>query len=186
MKHPDGPQRVLRRTFLIEGLPGDLKPADPHLQLFDNYIPETSIRLRKIRNPETKNWVRRVEKLRFENSAPFRSLEQSSIELAAKEYDVLASFEGRELRKNRYIYQEPDAETEIDIYLGKLWGLNLANIYFETEKGRSEFVLPEYSIVEVTNDEFFDGPNLVGMSFKDVQERFLELRKEAGENPGLE
>ena len=46
------------RLFLIERLPEPLTPASAHLQIFDNYIAGTRLRLRLIRDPATKNWVR--------------------------------------------------------------------------------------------------------------------------------
>ena len=47
----------LHRTFLIEGLPEPLERKSSHLQLFDNYIHETRLRLRSVRVPETKEWT---------------------------------------------------------------------------------------------------------------------------------
>jgi hypothetical protein len=39
-------QTELHRIFLIEGLPDPLTPASAHLQLFDNYIENTRLRIR--------------------------------------------------------------------------------------------------------------------------------------------
>ena len=48
----------LHRLFLIERLPEPLTRASAHLQLFDNYIENTRIRLRNIRDPYSKTWTR--------------------------------------------------------------------------------------------------------------------------------
>ena len=54
----------LYRLFLIERLPEPLTPMSAHIQLFDNYIENTRLRLRNIRVPETKEW-RHVLQQRF-------------------------------------------------------------------------------------------------------------------------
>ena len=46
----------LRRVFLIQDLPEPLTRASSHLQIFDNYIEKTRLRLRSVRVPETKKW----------------------------------------------------------------------------------------------------------------------------------
>ncbi len=50
-------QTELNRLFLIESLPEPLTPASSHLQIFDNYIENTRIRLRAIRDPYSKAWT---------------------------------------------------------------------------------------------------------------------------------
>jgi len=46
------------RLFLIERLPEPLTPAGAHLQLFDNYIENTRLRLRLIRDPRQRTSTR--------------------------------------------------------------------------------------------------------------------------------
>ena len=52
----------LVRTFLVDGLPEPLERNSPHLQIFDNYIHQTQLRLRSIRVPETKEWALLLQK----------------------------------------------------------------------------------------------------------------------------
>jgi len=47
-------QTELHRLFLIERLPDPLLPASSHLQIFDNYIENTRMRLRQIHDPYSK------------------------------------------------------------------------------------------------------------------------------------
>jgi CYTH domain-containing protein len=67
---------------------------------------------------------------------------------------------------------------EIDVYLGKLWGLNLAKAVFETIEDLENFEIPSFAVMEVTNVEFFYGENLVEKSFADVQTEFARLSSE--------
>lgn len=171
----------LRRVFLIEDLPAPLTRASRHLQIFDNYIENTRLRLRSIRRPETKEWTWILEQ-RF----PLENLSQwkiSRIYLNETEHTAFEIFEGREvkrnekvqtneIRKNRYFYDSVDNQIEIDVFLGELWGLNLAKVYFESLEELRKFNLPPFSILEVTENEFFVGTNLIGKTFADVKAEF--------------
>src|SRR5205809_4895951 len=45
------------RRYLLRDLPEGLTRTDPHLQITDNYITGTRLRLRKVRDPQTNKWV---------------------------------------------------------------------------------------------------------------------------------
>lgn len=165
----------LRRAFLLEKLPEPLNRASRHLQIFDNYIAETRLRLRSIRNPETKEWTRILEQ-RFPADADNLAVWKiSQIVLSETEYKIFEKFEGREIRKNRYFYGFNDRPFEIDVYLGDLWGLNIANVCFENENDLENFQIPPFAIIEITNSEFFIGKSLVEKTFTDVQDEFEKL-----------
>ncbi len=173
----------LRRVFLLENLPEPLMRASRHLQIFDNYIENTRLRLRSIRSPETKEWTWILEQ-RF----PLEDLSQwavSEIRLDEDEHHVFEQFEGREIqknekmqtseiRKNRYFYRTGERQFEIDLFLGELWGLILAQIVFQTAEEMREMKTPPFAVSEVTGNEFFIGKNLVGKTFADVQTEFLK------------
>ncbi len=173
----------LRRVFLLENLPEPLTRASRHLQIFDNYIENTRLRLRSIRSPETKEWTWILEQ-RF----PLEDLSQwavSEIRLDEDEHHVFEQFEGREIqknekmqtseiRKNRYFYRTGERQFEIDLFLGELWGLILAQIVFQTAEEMREMKTPPFAVSEVTGNEFFIGKNLVGKTFADVQTEFLK------------
>ena len=150
--------------------------ADPHLQIFDNYIESTSIRLRSIRIPETKEWTRLLEKsVRSGDNNP-TALEISQIFFDGAEYEEFVQFKGREIRKNRYETEFGGRQIDLDIYLGDLWGLNIANVTFDDPSTAADFRLPDFAVLDVTGREFFDGVNLVGKVFEDVQEEFGKIK----------
>ena len=175
----------LRRLFLIEDLPAPLTRASRHWQIFDNYIERTRLRLRSIRIPETKQWIWILQQ-RF----PLDDLSNwqiSEIYLNETEHAAFEIFEGREvkknervetneIRKNRYFYNSGDKQIEIDVFLGVLWGLNLANVHFKDLEEMREFKFLTFAILEVTKDEFFIGANLVGKTFADVQTKFEKIK----------
>ncbi len=171
-------QTEIYRTFLIYGLPEPLTPASSHLQIFDNYIENTRIRLRSIRIPEDNKWTWIVQQRFPLKPDDFGVWKISQIFLNDVEYQIFEQFEGREIRKNRYFHEIDGKELEFDIYLGKLWGLNMMNVYFETPDEMNDFQLPSFVIYEVTNHNFFTGENLVGKSFADVQLKFQQMQDE--------
>lgn len=127
----------------------------------------------------------------MEQHFPLEDLSQwkvSRIYLNETEHGALEIFEGREvkrnekvqtneIRKNRYFYDSGGKEIEIDVFLGELWGLNLAKVYFESLEDLREYKLPPMAIAEVTDHEFYIGRNLVGKTFADVRKEFQERGK---------
>src|SRR2546427_3133688 len=45
------------RRYLLQDLPQGLTRADYHLQITDNYITGTRLRIRKVRDPQTNKWT---------------------------------------------------------------------------------------------------------------------------------
>jgi CYTH domain-containing protein len=170
-----------RRVFLIENLPAPLTRASRHLQIFDNYIENTRLRLRSMRVPETKQWTWILQQ-RFPLE-DLSSWQMAEIYLNEAEHHAFEFFEGREvkknervetseIRKNRYFYYFGGKQFEIDLFLGALWGLCLAKINFKSVDELTAFEVPSFALLEVTRNEFFVGANLIGKSFSDVQAEF--------------
>ena len=174
----------LHRLFLFQSLPAPLTAASRHLQIFDNYIENTRLRIRSVRSPETKQWTFVLQQIIAVGGDLSRS-EISEIFLNEAEHQVFEQFEGREIkrneraatneiRKNRYFYDFNGKQIELDVFLGDLWGLNLARVVFENEQEMTDFAAPPFAILEVTNNSFFAGANLVGKKLADVQEELNE------------
>ena len=170
----------LRRVFLIEDLPEPLTRASSHWQIFDNYIENTRLRLRSIRVPETKEWTWILEQHTALENAVRRT---ARIYLNEAEHAAFEQFEGRqirrneriespEIRKNRYFLEFDGRQIEFDVFLGDLWGLNLAKVVFEDIEEMENYELLPFFVREVSNSEFFSGENLVGKNFADVQAEF--------------
>ena len=160
-------QNEWHRLFLIECLPDPLTPASAHIQLFDNYIPTTRMRLRSVREPYTKTWTRSLQQ-RFaaDGGTPTK---MSEMHLNDAEYAVFERFEGPEIRKNRYFHEFDRVMFAFDVYLGALWGLNTAKVEFDGREAMENFVAPPFAVFEVTADPFFAGSSLVTRTFADVQ-----------------
>jgi CYTH domain-containing protein len=168
-------QTEFRRLFLINDLPEPLTRADQHLQLFDNYVENTRLRLRRVRVPQTReqSWLLEHRFPADENNLAVWKI--SEIFMREDEYRIFEHLEGREIRKNRYFYELDDKRLSIDVYLGELWGLNMARVCFDSEEEMEHFEAPPFAVFEVTNDKFFAGENLVGKKFADVQAEFEKI-----------
>jgi len=168
---PDKTYRTeFHRTFLIEALPEPLTPQAAHLQIFDNYIHETRLRLRLIRVPETKEWTHIVQQRFPADPAHRGEWKYAEIYLNDAEYEHFKPFEGNEIRKNRYFHEFEGRMVSFDIYLGPLWGLQRARVEFTSAEELDAFEPPPWAIVEVTNNAFFDDANLVDRNFAGIQE----------------
>ncbi|CAN5631900.1 hypothetical protein BH18ACI3_BH18ACI3_20740 [soil metagenome] len=159
----------LHRSFLIDGLPEPLKRASAHLQIFDNYIPDTRLRLRSLRDPETASWTRILQQRFPATENNLSCIKFSEIYLNDAEYANFQIFEGSEIRKNRYFHEFDQRTFAFDVFLGKLWGLNIARAEFATEIELDRFELPSFCVLEITNDTFFMGEILVTKTFEEVR-----------------
>jgi CYTH domain-containing protein len=165
----------LSRLFLIEALPAPLTPASRHLQLFDNYIAETRLRVRTIRVPETKGWTYLLQQRLFLDERGLSYWKVAEMHLNEAEHTAFEVFEEHEIRKNRYFHEFDGRSFTFDIYLGRLWGLNRARIDFQTQDELKAFQPPPFAIFEVTYEPFFDDANLVRGKFEDVQDAVSKL-----------
>lgn len=164
----------LHRIFLLEDLPEPLTRASAHIQLFDNYIENTRLRLRSVRVPETKEWTRVLQQQYAVREDDLTCWKIAEIYLNDAEYAAFERFEGREIRKNRYFHEIDGRPAAFDVFIGDLWGLNMAKVDFANVDELAHYDPPPIMIFEVTNDPFFSGENLVGKKFTDIQK---ELEK---------
>jgi len=166
-----------QRLFLIERLPDPLLPKSAHIQIFDNYIEGTRLRLRTVRDPQSKQWTYILQQRIFINQGDLSETRRSEINLNDEEHAAFERFEGREIRKNRYFHEFEGVSVTFDVYLGDLWGLHTALVEFASAGERDAFEPPRFVIFEVTREPFFSGWNLVGKKFTDIQAEVAKLEK---------
>ena len=152
------------RRYLLRGLPPGLKVTDPHTQITDNYVTGTRLRLRKVREPRTNEWTLKLTQKHAPAPPDFSRTLITNLYLSPYEYEVLSVFEGNELRKNRYPYEHGGRLYAVDVFLGPLRGLVLAETEFETDEELDAFPAPPFAHADVTRDELFTGARLVELS----------------------
>ena len=141
------------RRYLLQDLPEGLTRADPHLQITDNYISGTRLRIRKVRDPRSNKWTVKFTQKFAPNPADFSRTIITNIYLNALEAETLAMFDANEIRKNRYSFEFKGRRFSVDMFLGDLFGLVLAEVSFETDDELESFAKPPFAIAEVTSNE---------------------------------
>jgi CYTH domain-containing protein len=162
------------RRFLLRDLPEGLTRADPHLQITDNYITGTRLRLRKVRDPRTNKWVVKFTQKFAPNPDDLARTIITNTYLNPLEADTLSLFNTNEIRKNRYYFDFEGRRFSIDMFLGDLFGLVLAEVGFETDEELDSFAKPPFAVAEVTNDPMFSGGQLSELTFSEVREAILK------------
>ena len=157
------------RRYLLQDLPEGLSRADHHLQITDNYLTGTRLRLRKVRDPKTNKWiVKFTQKFAPSPTDSSRTIITNTY-LNAMEAEVLSVFEANEIRKNRYAFEFEGRKFSIDMFLGDLFGLVMAEVSFETDEELDNFSKPPWALADVTNVEVFTGGRLCELTFEDIR-----------------
>ena len=162
------------RRYLLQDLPEGLTRASPHVQITDNYLTGTRLRFRKVRDPQTNKWTVKLTQKFAPDAEDFSRTIITNIYLNALEAETLAVFAANEIRKNRYRFEFAGRKFSVDMFLGDLFGLVLAEVSFETDEELDNFSRPPFAIAEVTNNELFTGGRLCELTFADIREAILK------------
>jgi len=162
------------RRYLLRDLPAGMTRADPHLQITDNYLTGTRLRIRKVRDPRSNKWtVKFTQKFAPDPNDLSRTIITNTY-LNPLEAEVLSVFNANEIRKNRYPFEFEGRKFSVDMFLGDLFGLVLAEISFETDEDLDNFSKPQFALVDVTNDQLFTGGRLSELTFAEVRAEVSE------------
>jgi len=156
------------RRYLLQDMPEGLTRADDHQQITDNYLTGTRLRIRKVRDPRTNKWVVKFTQKFAPNPEDLSRTMITNTYLNAIEADTLAIFEANEIRKNRYPFEFEGRKFSVDMFLGDLFGLVLAEVSFETDEEMDSFAKPPFALADVTNNEIFSGGKLSQLTFADI------------------
>jgi CYTH domain-containing protein len=162
------------RRYLLSDLPEGLTRAEHHLQITDNYITGTRLRIRKVRDPRTNKWIVKFTQKFAPNPADLSRTIITNLYLNATEAETLSMFAANEIRKNRYYYEFETHRFSIDMFLGDLFGLVLAEISFDTDDEMDRFPTPPFAIADVTNNETFSGGRLSELKYEDVRQEIVQ------------
>ena len=163
------------RRYVLQDLPPGLTRVDPHLQITDNYITGTRLRLRKVRDPRTNKWTVKFTQKYALNPGDLSRTAITNTYLTALEADTLAVFEGNEIRKNRYQFEFEGKTFGVDMFLGDLFGLVLAEVSFDSDEEMKAFPQPPFVIAEVTNNDLFSGGKLSQLTFAEIRPEIMRL-----------
>ena len=157
------------RRYLLRDLPEGLSRADHHLQITDIYITGTRLRIRKVRDPKTNKWIVKFTQKFAPNPNDFSRTIITNTYLSALEAEMLSMFNANEIRKNRYKFEFDGRTFSVDMFLGDLFGLVLAETGFDSDEEMDSFPLPSFAVADVTNNELFTGGRLSELTFAEIQ-----------------
>ena len=163
------------RRYLLQDLPEGLSRPDPHVQITDNYITGTRLRLRKVREPRTNKWTVKLTQKFAPDPRDFSRTIITNIYLNAMEVETLGISDANEIRKNRYPFEFEGRRWSADMFLGDLFGLVLAEVSFETDEELDSFPKPPFAVADVTNIELFTGGRLCELTFEDIREEMIKM-----------
>lgn len=161
----------LERTFLAKELPSDLKECNSK-EILDVYYPKSQkhpvIRLRRDGN---RLMLTKKEPIEGSHS----KLKEYTIPLTQVEFNEFLKLDGKKVHKIRYNYPHQNLTAEFDVFIEELKGLVLIDFEFETEEEKDGFVMPDYCLIDITDQEFTAGGKLAGKSYKDIQEKLIKF-----------
>lgn len=164
------------RRFLLRDLPDGITRADPHLQITDNYMTGSRLRLRKVREPRTNKWTAKLTQKFAPDPNDLSRTIITNTYLNALEAETFSTlFNSNEIRKNRYHFEFEGRQFSADMFLGDLFGLVLAEVSFETDEELDTFSTPPFALADVTNEPLFTGGRLCELTFADVRAEVAKL-----------
>jgi len=162
----------LERTYLAKELPKDLKECE-NKEIVDIYLPKASdhpvLRLRK--NGDN---YEMTKKKPIKDNDSSKQLEQTIV-LDKEEFEALQKVSGKRVAKRRYRYPYQGLVAEFDVFTEDLVGLIVIDVEFENEKEKDNFQMPEFCLVEVTQDKFIAGGMLCGKKYDDIKQELVKL-----------
>lgn len=160
----------LERTFLLKYIPEGLEKSK-FKEILDIYIPQDSehptLRIRKCGE------IFEITKKETVNGNDSSEQNENTIPLTKDEFGELSQIKGKRLRKNRFLYPHENRMAEVDVYLDDLAGLVVVDFEFNSREEMEAFDVPDFCLVEVTQDKVLAGGMLAGKSYGDI-ERDLE------------
>ncbi len=156
----------LENTYLMKKIPEGLFDCG-HKEVVDVYLPITSnhpvMRLRK--NGDD---FELTKKYPVKEGDASQQAEETII-LDQGEFDMLNTLEGKRVHKVRYYYDHKGHLAEVDVFKGDLEGLIVVDFEFDTVEDKDAFMMPDFCLVDVTQETFVAGGMLAGKEYGDIE-----------------
>lgn len=162
----------LEKTYLIKYLPEGFDISTSK-EIKDIYIPK-----------EIEHSILRIkqkgDKYEITKKQPIQGLDSSeqyehTISLTKEEFSALEQIQGRKVRKIRHYYNHKGIQAEIDVFQDDLLGLVLVDFEFVEKADKDNFEMPEFCLIDITQDKYFAGGVLCGKKYADIENHLNEL-----------
>jgi CYTH domain-containing protein len=154
------------RRFLVVDCP-DLSTAPGRL-IEDIYLNNGRLRLRAITEIRGARQFKLCKKYESENPV---SGPMVNVYLSAAEHAVLAALPGRPLRKRRDSIIWRNVTYSVDVFESALQGLIICEAEADSPGAIQDLAFPPWAAREVTNDPFYSGGHLSGLSAAELKAR---------------
>lgn len=162
----------LERTYLAKFLPEGLGTC-PKKEIRDIYIPESEVHpVLRVRQRGDKYEITKKQPVQGTDSS---EQYEHTIVLTKEEFLTLEQVNGKKVRKIRHYYNHNGIQAEIDVFQDDLAGLVLVDFEFKEVADKNSFELPDFCLVDVTQDKYFAGGMLCGKKYADVEAHLTEL-----------
>jgi CYTH domain-containing protein len=163
----------LEKTYLAKYLPEGLKNS-PSREVVDVYIPGSHLhpRLRLRKNGNKFEITKKQPEVEGDASAQT----EETIILTPGEFRAFdEQIQGKRVRKIRYFYDYEGKTAEIDIFQDNLEGLVLVDFEFESINQKEMFVMPDFCLAGVTQEDFIAGGMLCGKRYEDISKKLKQF-----------
>lgn len=157
----------IEKTYLAKSLPENLAHCEGK-ELLDMYIPKGSahakLRIRKSGDSYT------ITKKRLVNEGDASTQMEQNIQITEDEFNAFSRMPANTVHKMRFLYPYKGKTAEIDVFLDRLEGLVLVDIEFNSKEELEKCAMPDFCLVDVTNEDCFAGGVLSNSDFSDIED----------------
>jgi len=162
-----GNELEIEKTYLAKFLPSDLTLCKSK-EIMDLYVPKSSVhaklRIRKSGDSYT------ITKKSLVNESDASTQIEQNIEITKEEFEAFSQIPTNTIRKIRYYYPYKNKTAEIDVFMDRFEGLVMVDIEFDNREELEECPMPDFCLLEVTNEDCFAGGVLSHSDFSTIQE----------------
>lgn len=152
----------IERTYLARVLPLGLERC-PSKEIVDLYLPRKAdhAKLRVRRSGDSYAITKKTPV--SEASASIQT--EETIRITPEEFKAISRADVRKIEKRRYLFPYGDLTAEIDVFGGKLKGLVLIDFEFKTPELAQSFLMPDFCLADVTEEDYIAGGVLSKYSY---------------------
>lgn len=155
----------IEKTYLAKFLPNGLSKCESK-KMLDIYLPKKSKHAKLRIRQSGSSYVITKKSLISEDNASTQL--EENIKLTPDEFKAFSKISGNRISKTRYYYPYKNQIAEIDVFSGKLKGLVLIDFEFKNQKDLKKFVMPDFCLADVTEEEIIAGGVLSHESMSSV------------------
>ncbi len=101
--------------------------------------------------------------------------EETTIKINKREFESFESADSRRVEKTRYLYNHEGRVAEFDIFEGFLDGLVVVDFEFNSENEKDSFAMPDFCLVDITQESFIAGGILAGKRIEDISDELARF-----------